>query len=355
MPQETVRHYTLAYLAQITGSQLLGNPDYLISGVNDLEKAEAHQASFCENPRYEKLLKTTGAGVVFIAPSATKEKGRNFLINACPSLAFQKVIELFIQAPVSGFPGIHPTAVMHETVELGDGVTIGPHVVIDRGCKIGAHTRIDASVCIGAEVTIGSHCHFYPKVVIREGTQIGEGVIIQPGAVIGSCGFGYFTDAKGEHHSLQQLGIVILEDDVEIGANTTIDRARFKTTRIGRGTKIDNLVQIGHQVSVGEHNLIVAQVGIAGSTTTGRSVIMGGQVGITGHISITDGVILAARCAVSKSLEQPGIYSGIPARPIKECNEQMVHVRSVPKIAKKLKELEAKIEQFEKTKSDLTM
>jgi len=162
----------------------------------------------------------------------------------------------------------------------------------------------------------------------------------QPGAVIGSCGFGYFTDEKGRHHLLEQRGNVVIEDDVEIGANTTIDRARFKTTRIGRGSKIDNLVQIAHQVSIGEDNLIVSQVGIAGSTKTGKNVVIGGQAGIVGHIHLADYVMLAARSGVSKSIPKGGIYGGAPAVPIKEFTEQTILIKNIKKIVARLKKIE---------------
>lgn len=171
---------------------------------------------------------------------------------------------------------------------------------------------------IGPEVCIGQNCHLHPKVVIEAGSQLGHRVVVQAGAVIGSDGFGYHTDKQGNHHSLKQLGIVVLDDDVEIGANTTIDRARFKSTYIGKGTKIDNLVQIAHQVCLGKNNLIVAQAGIAGSTQTGDQVVVGGQVGVAGHLVLASGVVLTARCAVSKSLDKADVYYGAPAQAEKE-------------------------------------
>lgn len=339
--------YSLSQLAEMTGSKLVGDPNYIIEGIENLDAAGPRHAAFLENPRYEKQMVLSKAGVIFIHPSISPIEGRFFLLNEAPSLAFQQVIELFIQSPQTGFLGIHPTAVIHEEASIGEGVTIGPKAVIDRAVSIGDGTFIGAGVYVGAETTIGSACHLHANVIIREGCSVGNRVIIQPGAVIGSCGFGYFTDKKGTHLPLKQLGSVVIEDDVEIGANTTIDRARFKTTRIGRGTKIDNLVQIAHQVELGESNLIVSQVGIAGSTKTGHHVVMGGQAGIIGHITITDGVILAARSAVSKSIEKSGIYSGIPAAPIKEFNAQFVQLRSVGKLVERLKALEAKVKSLE--------
>ncbi len=335
--------YTLEELAKLTGSELIGDPAHQITGIDDLETASSSEAAFLENLRYEKQMRASQAGVIFISPTIAKKPDQNYLLNENPSLAFQKAIELFLKTPASGFSGIHPTAVVHEEAVIGKDVTIGPNSVIDRGAHIGERTIIGPNVSIGAEVHIGSDCYFHPQSVVREGCEIGNRVILQPGAVIGCCGFGYFTDKEGNNHKLKQLGKVVIEDDVEIGANTTIDRARFKVTRIGKGTKLDNLVQIAHQVELGKNNIMASQVGIAGSTKTGNNVVMGGQVGVAGHITIANGVMLAARAAVSKSLEKGGIYSGIPAAPIKEANLQFVQLRSVGKLIKRVKALEAKL------------
>ncbi|NGX60943.1 MAG: UDP-3-O-acylglucosamine N-acyltransferase [Chlamydiae bacterium] len=338
-----MKSYTLSTLTQLTDSELVGDPEVEIQGVDDLETAGPGEATFLENSRYQRLLRTSKAGVIFISPDILQEKGHNYLVTPHPSLTFQKVIELFLQTPPSGFSEIDPRAVIHPEAQIGEGVSIAPNAVIDRGARIGDRTSIGPGVSIGAEVVIGSDSLLHPNVVVREGSQIGDRVVIQPGAVIGSCGFGYYTTPQGKHLHLSQLGIVILEDDVEIGANTTIDRARFKTTRIRRGTKIDNQVQIAHQVELGEHNIIVSQVGIAGSTKTGRHVVMGGQVGVVGHIEITDGVTIAARSGVSKGIKKSGIYMGIPAAPVKEFSTHHLQLRSIGKIAKRLKALEEKL------------
>lgn len=334
--------YTLEELALITQSELIGDPTHPITGIDDLETASSSEAAFLENARYEKQMRASQAGVIVMAPTVRQEPGKNYLLHETPSLIFQTLIELFIKPPQSGFSGVHPTAVIHEEAELGEAVSVGPHAVIDRGAKIGEGTSIGANVSIGAETRIGKECVLHPNSVVREGCEIGDRVILQPGAVIGSCGFGYFTDKQGQNHKLKQLGKVILEDDVEIGANTTIDRARFKTTRIGKGSKLDNLVQIAHQVELGPNNLMASQVGIAGSTKTGRNVVMGGQVGVAGHISITDNAIFAAKGAVSKSIEKSGVYSGLPVMPIKECNLHYVQLRNVGKMFERLKKLESK-------------
>lgn len=348
------RVYSLEELAHLTQSELKGNPSHMISGVEDLDSACSTDASFLDNPRYENRMKISQAGAVFVNKTTTLIPDKNFLLCDNPSLTFQRVIELFVQPVASGFQNIHPTAVIHEEAVIGNDVHIGPYVVIDRGVRIGDRTRIEAGSSIGAEVAIGEDCHLYPHVTVREGCLLGNRVIIQPGAVIGSSGYGYFTDKKGRHTLLKQLGNVVLEDDVEIGANTTIDRARFKTTKVSRGTKIDNLVQIAHQVCIGEDNLIVSQTGIAGSATTGKNVVLAGQVGVVGHIHIADQVILAARSAPIKSIEKSGVYSGAPAMPVKEFNEQAVYIRNLPKLVERFVALEKKVHQLEVESAEAT-
>jgi len=335
--------FTVEELGKLTGADIVGNASHIISGIESLEEAKAHEASFLENPRYENLISKSEAGVIFLSSRTPLVEGKNFLIVDQPSLAFQKVIELFLSPAQTGFSGIHKSCVIHEEAQLGQGVRIGPYAVIDRLAVIGDRCVIGAGVYIGPETTLGQDCLIHPHVVIHDRSILGNRVILQSGCVIGSSGFGYATDQEGQHTLLQQLGRVVIEDEVEIGSNTTIDRARFKETRIGRGTKIDNLVQIAHQVHLGENNLIVAQVGIAGSTKTGKNVVLAGQAALVGHISIADNVVLAARGAASKSILKSGVYSGAPATPIKEFNEQVVYIRNLKKLVKRLDELEVKV------------
>jgi UDP-3-O-[3-hydroxymyristoyl] glucosamine N-acyltransferase len=236
--------------------------------------------------------------------------------------------------------------VIHETALLAEGVSVGPHVSIDEGVKIGTGTFIGAGTYIGPNTVIGSGCLIHARVVIREECQIGHRVIIQPGAVIGSCGFGYTTDKEGKHVKLNQVGNVRIEDDVEIGANTTIDRARFKNTKVSQGSKIDNLVQLGHGVNIGPHNIIVAQTGIAGSTSTGRYVVLAGQVAVAGHLHLSDGVTVAAKSGVTKSLSA-GKYGGMPATALEEYNRNKVLLRNIGKYLQQIKILTDRIEKLE--------
>lgn len=340
-----MKKYALSELGVSLGAQLIGDPAHIISGVNTLEESSSEDASFLANPRYTEAMKQSKAGVICIAPDIPLPEGKNFLVSKDPSRTFQQIIELLLPTGSSGFTGIHPSAVIHPTATLGPNVTVGPHAVIDRNAKIGANTQIGPNVSIGFEVEIGESCQIYPHCTVRERCRLGNRVILQPGAVIGSCGFGYTPDKSGRHMKLEQLGIVILEDDVEIGANTTIDRSRFKVTTIRKGTKIDNLVQIAHNVEIGENNIIAAQTGVAGSVKTGKSVMMGGQVGIVGHVELEDQVLIATRGGVSKSLKS-GKYRGSPAIPIAEYHRQEVHVRKLEEYVERLKRLEKKLQEI---------
>lgn len=341
------KKFTLKELAELTNSRLVGSPDYEISDVADLENASPEHASFLSNPRYLQMMQNSKAGVVFVDKEAPQIEGRNYLISENPSKAFQKLIDTIHPPRIhpTGFTGIHTSAVIHPTAKLSEGVSVGPHAVIDEGACIGARSFIGAGSYIGPETQVGEDCLIHARVVIRENCVIGNRVIIQPGAVIGSCGFGYLTE-QGKHIKLNQVGYVEIEDDVEIGANTTIDRARFQCTRVGKGTKIDNLVQLGHAVRLGQHNIIVAQTGIAGSTTTGKYVVLAGQVAIAGHLHMEDGVTVAGKSGVTKSLPS-GKYGGIPAMKIEEYNRNQVFLRNIEKYVKRIEALEKKLADLE--------
>jgi len=318
---------TLETLAKITGTELVGDPTYIIQNVAAIDEATENDISFIANPRYESLLKDSLAGVVIINKGMDVSDNRQYLLSDDPSVAFQKAIEFFHggdRGVPSAFTGIHSTAVVHETVQVAEGVTIAPHAVIDENVTIGANTHIGSGVYLGKNVTVGEGCILYPNVVVREECHIGNRVILQPNAVIGSCGFGYATDEIGQHTKLAQLGNVVVEDDVEVGANSTVDRARFGSTKLGRGTKVDNQVQIAHNVDIGENNIIVAQTGIAGSVKTGKRCIMAAQTGIAGHIELADDVILAATAKTHRSIKKAGAYGGVPAVPANDFRRNAV-------------------------------
>lgn len=343
--------FTLEELATLTNSRLVGDAAHLIHNVADLESAGVLDASFLANPIYDKAMRASTAGVVFVSPATELVPGRNFLVTQDPSRAFQTAVEAFFgdDAQVfSGFKGIHPSAVIHETAKLGQNVVVGPLTVIDQDATIGDNTIIGAGCYIGFRSTIGNDSFLHPRAVVRERCKIGDRVIIQPGAIIGSCGFGYTTDSQGRHNKLNQIGIVVIENDVEIGANTTIDRSRFKETLIGQGSKIDNLVQIGHGVTIGAHNIIVAQTGIAGSTKTGKYVVIAGQTAIAGHLSIADKTTIAGKSGVSKSIIESGKYGGIPVMPIHEYNRNAVFLRKIETYIEQIKILQDRVRKLEK-------
>jgi UDP-3-O-[3-hydroxymyristoyl] glucosamine N-acyltransferase len=344
-----LKKFTLAELSILTESTLIGSPEHEITGVEALDSAGQQDASFLANPRYRSLLKEAEAGVVCIDRSTPPEEGKNYLVSDDPSRAFQIILEALLISSYnqSGFEEIHPTAVIHTSAKIGKGVRLGPYVVIDQGAVIGDHTELQAFVSIGPGVEVGSNCLFYPHVIVREKCTIGNRVILQPGAVIGSCGFGFSTDALGKHTKLDQLGSVVIEDDVEIGANTAIDRARFKSTVISKGTKIDNLVQIGHNVHIGTDNIIVSQTGIAGSVKTGKNNVFGGQAGVVGHLEITDYVMIATRGGVSKSILKSGKYAGSPVMGLSEYNRQQVHLRKIEGYIKQIDALEKRLQALE--------
>ena len=338
---------SLQELAELCSAEIAGDRDFQISGVNTLDEAAPDDISFLANARYAQAMKNSKAGAICIDKQTEIIPGKNFLICENPSRSFQIIAEkiLSFSSNISGFTGIHPTAVIHPTAKIGPNVSIGPYAVIDRDVTIGEGSQIGAHVSIGFETTLGKKCVLHPSVVVRERCRIGDRVILQPGAVIGSCGFGYLPDAQGRFQKLEQLGIVILEDDVEIGANTTIDRSRFKATTIRRGAKIDNLCQIAHNVEIGEDNAIAAQTGLAGSAKTGKHVMLGGQAGILGHVTLEDHVLIATRGGVSKDLKA-GKYRGTPAIPINQYHRQEAHVRKLEEYVERLKKLEKQLESL---------
>jgi len=336
------KQFTLAELAKLTRTQLVGDPDTQISSVDTLESASSIDASFLANIKYNEAMKQSKAGVICIDKSAEQVEGKNYLVSENPSRTFQLIAELILASTSknSGFAGIHPSAVIHETAEIGANVTIGPCAVVDAYAKIGDGSELYPHTYVGTSATIGKRCILYPNASVRERCQLGDQVILQPGAVIGSCGYGYTTDSEtGCHTKLEQIGTVILESRVEVGANSTIDRARFKTTLIREGTKIDNLVQIAHNVELGKNNIIISQTGIAGSAKLGNNVFLGGQAGVVGHVEITSNVKVATRGGVSKSILEPGIYGGGPVSPMAEFNKRQVLLRKIGQFVKDLTSL----------------
>lgn len=344
---------TLEEIAELTSCTLEGKGDVRIFDVDSLEAAGPESAAFLSSPHHEKRLLESKAGAIFVSPKTQRKVAeQNYLVAEDPSLAFQTLMEA-LRRPrqvESAFTiGIHPTVVLAKDAEVDPTATLGPYVVVDSGARVEAGAHISAHCFIGAGAHIGKDSFLHPSVVVREGCILGERVICQPGAVIGACGFGYHSDKQtGQHTKLEQLGIVVIEDDVEIGAQACIDRARFKETRVKRGTKIDNLVQIGHNCTIGKHNILCGQTGLAGSVELEDHVTLAGQVAVAGHIKLSKGVTVAGRGAVIKSLTKPGAYAGVPATPYKEQYRTQLHIRALPKFSEKLSELEKRLEALEK-------
>lgn len=320
--------------------------DQQFTGVASLDQAKSNEISFLGNPRYLPQLQTTRAGAVIVPRSELTPPDGVFLLPVDnPSLAFAAIVDHFQKKQSTFIPGIHPGAHVAADVQLNpEKVSVKAGAVIESGARIGDGSEIGSGAYISHNVQIGNDCVIHANVSIRERCEIGARVILQPGAVIGSDGYGY-EFADGKHVKIPQVGIVVLEDDVEIGANSCIDRARFGETRIGKGTKIDNLVQIGHNASIGDHCLIVSQTGIAGSAKLGNNVTVAAQCGISGHLQVGDSIILAGRAGVTKNLTEPGVYYGMPARPMAKEQRRLASINLLPKLLKRLKKLEAKFNQ----------
>ena len=325
----------------MSGGELVGDPALKITGAASLGEAVPGEISFYSDPRYGPLLRKTRASAVFVPPDFADSIATAQIRVSHPNKAFEQVVLKFAPKPITFTRGIHPSAVIDASVQLGERVSIQPYVVIEAGTRIGDDTVIGAGSYIGHGTVIGAACLIYPRVTIRERSRIGSRVIIHSGVVIGADGFG-FEMVDGKHKKILQFGIVQIDDDVEIGANTTVDRARFGRTWIQQGVKIDNLVQIAHNVVIGKNSVIVAQTGISGSTRVGERVTMAGQVGIVGHVEIADGSVIAAQSGVSKSVPG-GVWFGYPARPIKETKQQIVWIRSLGKLFARVKEIEKKL------------
>ena len=335
--------FTVKELAAISGGELVGDPTLRITGAASLSEAAQGEISFFTDRKYIGLLRKTRASAIFVPPDFSEPINAARIRVSDPMKAFEQVLLKFVPKPITFPPGIHPSAIVDPSVQLGDQVSVQPLAVIEPGAKIGDDTIIGGGSYVGHETVIGSACHIHPNVTIRERSQIGSRVIVHSGAVIGADGFG-FEMVDGRYQKIQQLGVVQIDDDVEIGANTTVDRARFGRTWIQQGVKIDNLVQIAHNVVIGKNSVIVAQTGISGSTRVGERVTIAGQVGIVGHIEIADGTIIAAQSGVAKSLPG-GVWFGSPAVPFAERKEQIAWIHRLGKLFARVKEIEKKLEQ----------
>ena len=336
---------TAREIAQLVGGELAGNPDTVVTGVAGIREAQPGDLSFVTNPKYFGAAKTTQASVVILSRETSVETTCVLIRVDNPAAAFAKVVARVAPPPVKFAPGVHPTAVVAPTAKLGRDVSIQPTAIIEDGVVIGDRTIVGAGSYVGHEAQIGADCLLYARVVVRERTIIGNRVILHGGVVLGADGFGFET-VDGKHRKIQQVGIVEIGDDVEIGANTTIDRARFGKTRVGRGTKIDNLVQIAHNCVIGEDCIICGLVGLAGNTIIGNRVTLAGQVGIAGHLTIGDDSIIMAQAGVTKDVPPGSFMLGAPAVPHTEFKRVNAAIHRLPGTVAKLRELEQQLAEM---------
>lgn len=333
----------LSEIAEKIGGLVDGDGDLEITAVAGLREASAGDISFLANPKYAAQVADTNASAV-IVPQDWDRSGKCALVRVDNSdQAFAQVAEFFYEPVPTPAAGIHPKAVVAESATIGEGVSIGACAVIEEGVVVGDNTVIEAQCVVAYKTTIGSNCHFYPLVSIREFTEIGNNVIIHNGTVVGSDGFGYAVQEDGSRAKIPQIGKVVIEDDVELGANVAIDRARFGKTKIGKGTKIDNLVQVAHNVVVGEHSVMCGQAGVSGSSIIGSKVILAGQAGLAGHLEVGDGAIVGAQAGVMRDVPAKDFVIGSPAMNHLQAKKVIANTVTLPKLKEKLKKLEAEI------------
>jgi len=351
MSNKNTRQYKLSDIAVLIDAEIVGDKDSTITNIAKIEEAKSGDLSFIANPKYLKYGETTKASALIVSRTYTTNRGDIALLKVDdPYFAFLKIMEIVL-APKEKkvLTGVHPSAVIGDNVKIGKNVYIGANCVINENCTICDNVIIHALVYIGEDTTVDENTLIYPNVVIRNNIKIGKNVIIHPGAVIGADGFGFVPTKTGGYEKLPQLGGVIIEDNVEIGANTTIDRATIGNTIICSGVKLDNLIQIAHNVVVGENSAMAAQSGISGSTKLGKNCIVAGQVGFVGHIEIADRVIVGAQSGVSKSLKKEGAtYFGSPVKEIRNALKIEGAVRQLPELLLEIKELRQKVQGLEK-------
>lgn len=330
----------LGELAELVGGTVFGDPELVIESVGTLDRAGARELSFLTNPKYLEAARTSAAGALLVGPDVTGLE-TNLLVAENPYLALGAV--LAVLAPTDRpEPGIHPTAIVDSTAQLGEDVSVGAYCCIGAGTAVARGVTLHPHVVIGADCVIGEGTVIYPQVSIYPRTVLGSAVIVHSGVVLGADGFGYAQEG-GKHVKIPQIGQVVVEDDVEIGSNSTVDRAMLHETRVGAGTKIDNLVMVAHNVEVGKGCLLISQVGVAGSSKLGDGVVLAGQTGVAGHMDVGDGVQVASKSAVFKDAEPGARLAGIPAVDSMVWRRQQVRLRRLGDLEKRLAALEKRL------------
>ncbi len=340
--------FSLAELAEKVGGRIVGDGSVRITGVRALDDAGPGDLSFLHVGTYKQAAVVSSAAALLVPESlseAAPELGRPVIVVRSSQLALAQVVRIFHPEPVP-VPGIHPTAVVEDGCTIDPSVVVGPYCVISSGVTIGAETVLDAHVVVGPDCRIGRGCRLRPGVVLYHATRLGDRVQVHAGTILGADGFGY-ASVDGVHHKVPQVGTVNIEDDVEIGANSAIDRAMLEVTHIGTGTKIDNLVQVGHNVQTGKGCLLCGQVGIGGSTVLEDYVVLGGQVGAVDHIRIGKGSQSAAKSAIYGSLEAGSVVGGSPAVGLKDFRRQSAALTRLPELLKRVRSLERQLQELQ--------
>lgn len=332
---------TVDEIARLAGGHVTGDGSQEILGIAALESAGEQDLTFAEGERALAKASDSRAGCILVQEEVDIP-GHTIVAVKHPKMAFIRAAAV-LRPPAQPAPGIHPTALIAADALLGRDVSVGPYVVIERGTSVGDGSVLGAGVFLGEGVSLGSNCLLHARVSVYAGVRIGNRVILHSGVVLGSDGFGYVY-AEGRHHKFPQVGGLIVENDVEIGSNSTLDRGSLGTTVIGEGTKIDNLVQIAHNVKIGRHSIIAAQTGISGSVEVGDHVVMGGQVGVADHVRIGERAIVGAQAGIpsGKIVRKDSILWGTPARPLAEFKKMYAHLSRLPALAEKVRELYSK-------------
>ena len=335
--------YTTAELAQRLQGEVVGDANLQLTGFAGATTAKPGDLTFAENSEYLAKAEESAASAILVSGAMTSAK-KTLIRVPNARVGFAKVLPLFFPSPKFA-PGIHPTAVIAPSAQIDPTAFVGPLCTVGERTQIGARSALLSGVHVGPDCRIGEDVRLHPNVTIYARSVLGHRVILHGGAVIGADGFGYVQD-EGQHLKVPQIGNVIIQDDVEIGANSTVDRAALGTTVIGKGTKIDNLVQVGHNVVIGEHSILVAQVGVAGSTKVGHHAVLGGQSGLSGHITLGNNVSVGGQSGVMTDIPDGEKWFGSPARPDKQTKRQMLAVMQLPDLIKRVRQLEKQLEEL---------
>ena len=334
-------------IASLVNGSVSGDNSIQINNVAKIEEAKSGDLTFLYLPAYDKYFPATNASAIIVKTGFSKSRNDiTYIEVSSPEKAFFTILKKYF-TPEFPLSGIDPSAYIHPTAKLAENAAIGKNVVISSGCKVGANTKIFHNTVLSENVSIGKDSLIHANVSIRENCVLGNNVIVHSGTVVGSDGFGYSSNDKGGYEKIPQIGNVIIEDDVELGSNVSIDRAALGSTIIKRGCKIDNLVQIAHNVILGEDSVVSAQTGVSGSTKIGKHCILAGQAGLVGHIELGNNVIITAQSGVSKSILKPGYYSGSPAMEMRAYQKMQAQVRFINDYAERIKELENKIKSLQ--------